>query len=86
LQFIFGWICHSGTQAHSLGRRVGIQVLAGLAPSSKTKKILLRTPAWQEHLTKSEFSELNSMEKFTQQLFMKSIQECDKPFTTKNSY
>ncbi len=56
----------------------GIQVLAGLAPSSQTIGSLLRT----DRPAKCEFDEFTSIEKYTQILFIEHIrqsQKFDKP-------
>jgi hypothetical protein len=50
----------------------GMQVLAGLAPSSQTTVYLLTT-AWLKKLAKSDLGEFTSMEKYTQLLLIERI-------------
>jgi hypothetical protein len=51
----------------------GMQVLAGLTPSSQIVGSLLGTPSWLQQ--KSELAEFVSMEKCTQLLLMECIRQ-----------
>jgi hypothetical protein len=53
------------------GKEGGKQVLAGLAPSNQTKRLLLRTtrPLWK-NLAKSKSGEFASREKYTPMTFV----------------
>jgi hypothetical protein len=76
-----GTLC--GCMGMFLGKEGGIQVLAGLAPSSQNRRILTENPlagkaGFQKNLAKTEFRKFTSMDKYPQLLLIEHIWQIKK--------